>query len=73
VDETSRRSNPPFGFFFIAKKSSPVDARKTLAKIISEVSRDHKDPLGPKENHESVLMPLASWKTKAIYKMRTYF
>jgi hypothetical protein len=58
--------------FFIAKRSSPVDARKALAKSISEVSKDHKDPLGPKENHESVLMPLASWKTKAIHKKRTY-
>jgi hypothetical protein len=33
---------------FIAKRSSPVDARKSLEKSISEVSKDHKDPLGPK-------------------------
>lgn len=34
--------------FFIAKRSSPVDARKALGKSISEVSKDHKDPLAVK-------------------------
>lgn len=34
--------------FFIAKRSSAVDARKALGKSISEVSKDHKDPLAAK-------------------------
>jgi hypothetical protein len=38
--------------FFIAKRNSPVDARKALAKSISEVSKDHKDPLGAKRKSQ---------------------
>ena len=47
VDETSRRLNPPCGFF-IANRGSAVDAQKALRKSISEVSKDHKDPLAAK-------------------------
>ena len=35
--------------FIIANRGSSVDARKALEKSISEVSKDHKDPLGAKK------------------------
>jgi hypothetical protein len=34
--------------FFVANRSSAVDARKALRKSISEVLKDHKDPLAAK-------------------------